>query len=155
MIGVFVLVGFLALALIAGAGSLEPSAPPDSTMKTLDQVYNAATSSVSEREGYCTTVIESGGSPTDILTVPSGKRFVLLRLYVKNLADPAHDDGWQLKVDTSLFIDGVIVDITEERQFDFPDRCVAVNSGKTLKLYTKDDDYDILMTVIGYYYDTP
>ena len=154
MASALVLAGFFALALIAGAGSLEPSGPPESTMNTLDQIYDAATSNVSEREGYCTTVIESGGTPTNILTVPTGKRFVVLKTYVKNLTDPAYDNGWELKVDTRLFIDGVIVDITGETQFEFPDRCVVVNAGETLKFSIKNDTHDVLMTVIGYYYNT-
>ncbi len=148
------LAGLAVIFLPAYAGSLEPSGAPGPTMKTMDQVYDAATSSVSEREGYCTTVKEDGGSPTNILTVPGGKRFVLLRIYVQDLAEPPNDDGWELLVDSRLLIDGAIVNIAGDKQFDFPDRCVAVEAGETLKLDTKDDDYEVLMTVIGYYYST-
>jgi hypothetical protein len=150
---VLVLAGFFALALIAGAGSLEPGAPPGPTMKTMDQLYGAATSGVLEREGYCTTVTEAGGVPTNILTVPAGKRFVLLRIYVQDLEEPPNDDGWQLLADSRLLIDGAIVNIAADKQFNFPDRCVAVEAGETLKLDTKDDAYEVLMTVIGYYYN--
>jgi len=153
--GLVALAGLLWLLTMATAGDLEPSGPPGPTMNTLDQIYNAATSGVSEREGYCTTVLEDGGSPTNILTVPAGKRFVLLRIYVQDLVEPPNHDGWKLEVDSRVLIDGAIVNIKGEKQFDFPDRCVALEADETLKLRTKNDAYEILMTVIGYYYNTP
>ena len=88
------------------------------------------------------------------MTVPAGKKFVILKL----ITAFAHDEVleykrlWQLTIDDVFFIDGKINDAMPQ---DFPDRCVVVDEGKTLKFvwpvgYPTKTAY---LTVVGYYYD--
>jgi hypothetical protein len=154
-----VLAGLLGYALLTQAGNLEPSAAPAPTMKTLQQVYDAASAGINEREGFCQYFEVPEDSNQVLLTVPAGKRFVLLKLHARN----GPTDIWSLTVNDNLFIDGTITDdgyqtgsvSGEIMKFthDFPDRCVVVDAGQTLKAV---NDYSTLeITIIGYYYDVP
>ena len=166
-----VVIAVLGYGLIGKAGNLEPSAAPDSTMKTMQEIYDAVEatqsavveegSSVLQREGFCKTLNVTSGT-TPVLTVPAGKRFVLLKLY-------AYYDvislSWSLMVnDSTTLFDGNIVRAGSEmvmtweyiQQFihDFPDRCVVVDGNDTLNVFNFGGS-TLHITIIGYYYDVP
>jgi hypothetical protein len=155
-----VVIAVLGYGLIGKAGNLEPSAPPDSTMKNLQEIYDAVEatqttvvtegSGVSQREGYCGYFPVGSGSQT-IFTVDVGKRFVLLRLDV-TLGD------WTLTVNDTTFIYYPIMNHYLAGDFsctlEFPDRCVVVDGGDTLKFVYSGGSTNHVH-IIGYFYDVP
>ncbi len=159
VVSVLALAVLLAFSLLATGGNLEPSAPPGPTMKSLDEVYNAVTSGMFNREGYCQYFTVTGGSAgTQILTVPAGRRFVLRKLYVQHSND-GYNDHWHLTAGgTSVEGRWLRPESTSSgAQFmhDFPDGCVVVNAGETLTAYKETPYYDCTMNilVIGYFHD--
>ena len=159
-----VMVGLLGYVLLAQAGNLQPSAAPTPTMKTLQEIYDAASGGINEREGFCQYFETPGDSNEVILTVPEGQRFVLLKLYC--LCDIGED--WSLTVDGSLLINGKSIievgyqthnvdGIIYKFMHDFPDRCVVVNAGQTLEVVNShpNPSFKSKTTIIGYYYDVP
>ena len=78
-----VLVGLLAYNMVSNAG-LNPSAPPAETMKTMQDVYDAViaeSSGISQRDPLVICKSAGAGATVNLLTVPAGKRFVLLKWY--------------------------------------------------------------------------
>lgn len=106
------------------------------------------------KEGYCKFVTVSGESTETIVVVPNGKRFVLRKLYA-----PAHYTSWQLTVNDVLFMDdsinvlrynsGDVPSWVYQGIHDFPDQCVVLNSGQTLKAENSHTS-DAKMMFIGY-----
>ena len=162
VIVLLVLVGLLGYTLLVQAGSLEPTAAPAPTMKTLQEVYDAASAGINEREGFCQYFETPADSNQVMLTVPTGKRFVILKLHTTgySLHSPTK---WRVTVNNETLINGKIVygghhggGVTQNNTHDFPDRCVTVNEGDTLK-FVNDEEVGctIYTTIIGYYYDIP
>ena len=158
---VLVMAGLLGYTLLVQAGNLEPSTPPAPTMKTLQEVYDAASGGINEREGFCQYFETPADSNQVLLTVPAGKRFVLLKLYTSNIS--SWPSGWTLTVNDNLFIDGdnIIKFVYQTGSanatiyrfmHDFPDRCVVVNANQVLKV-VNDNGIPLKMTIIGYLYD--
>jgi hypothetical protein len=139
-----VLCGLLSFSLLAIAGELNPPGPPAPTMKTLDDIYKIASSGITEREGYIQSFeFEGASSAETLLTVPTGKRFVLL----KAAWTDQYDD---LTVDDNLFVD---LYAFSTHLADFPDRCALVNANETLKLLKSGNSGTHRVCIIGYFYN--
>ena len=149
-----VLVGLLGYALFAQAGNLEPSAAPAPTMKTLQEVYDAASGGINEREGFIVQLTES--SEPNVLTVPAGKEFVIMQILTRG-----PDRTWNLKIDDNLFLNQDIFGLKQKvstyssyfegtYNITFPDRCVTVEQSQTLSFETTSSPS---ITILGYYYD--
>ncbi len=147
------------------AGDLEPSADPAPTMRTLDEIYDAAASNVSERQGYTQSHIVPGGgasaSPVPLFMVPAGQAFVLLKLHVMYEGSTGgYAYNWQMKKGETLFIHGQTIHATAEGQSltaslwqHFPDRCAVVAGGETLSAVNRNASAALVFTIVGYFYD--
>ena len=161
IVSLLVLIGLLGISIIAFANKLDPCAPPEATMHTLNEIYdavNAASSGIAEREGFVKYARVNIESAVDMLTVVPGKRFVLLKLLCRkangnqNWTVRAFADevtyryifhGWGKPYDSSHYM------------WDFPDRCVEVYPGEILRVSNTDAVDWLDVHIIGYFYDVP
>jgi hypothetical protein len=153
--------------MISRAGDPIPPEPPGPTMHTLEEIYDASisdSSGVSQREGFHKFITLAEDSVEELLTVEPGKRLVLLKLYAPLQTADAYQ--WRLTVNDIEFIDGTITKYggeyssggwtnTYKYEHNFPDRCVVVDAGETLKVVNYHPTNALWMTLIGYYYDVP
>jgi hypothetical protein len=136
------LAGLLLAWTFATAGDLEPSGPPGSTMKTLNEIYDAA-SIVSQREGYISHIDMTPSSSMTLFTVPTGKKFVLLKMVLWNSQTYLTKNG--------SFLTGGGYELTADG-FDFPDRCVVLDEGDSFGIVNPYGGA-VKAVVIGYFFD--
>jgi hypothetical protein len=156
--GVLALAGLLSLLTLSTAGNLEPNASPGPTMKTLNEIYDAVIG-VSQREGYIGHFALPAKSNVVCFIVQAGKQFVLLNLTFR-YDDSASRRKAYLTVNGN-FLTGYpylrsYTDPTNMIQSyaDFPDRCVVVNAGETLKV-VNDESSALKVMIVGYFHDVP
>ncbi|MHC4397235.1 MAG: hypothetical protein ACYS1A_16480 [Planctomycetota bacterium] len=114
---------------------------------------------VEEREGYCKPFVVPPDSNETILTVPDGNNFVLLKLHASH--ETRAYEFWSLQVDGNPLLDDYfsVVSYTSsigyqhQATHDFPDRCVVVKCGETLKAVNLNNSVPLYITLIGYFYD--
>jgi len=154
---IMVLAGLLGYTLLVQAGNLEPSAPPGPTMKTLDEVYEAASAGISARRGYIKFLSIGSPATVELFTVGQGERFVLLKVMARK-----NNDQWVVKIndETILNAQGATCEATTfssyifQFMWDFPDRTVVLGPNDVLKVYTPDSHvHPLNFHIIGYFYD--
>jgi hypothetical protein len=158
VICVLALAGLLWVLTLATAGNLEPNTLPAPTMKTLNEIYDAVIG-VSQREGYIGHFDLPADSNVVCFIVPAGKQFVLLNLTFRYDYSASRRKAY-LTVNGN-FLTGYpylrsYTDPTSMVQSyaDFPDRCVVVNAGETLKV-VNDESSALKVMIVGYFHDVP
>lgn len=163
-VALLVVIGLMCSHVMFGdADNWNPPGPPAPTMKSLDAIYEAVASmspGISEREGYCKYFIcPSGGAVTTILSVPTGKRFVLRKLSVTQSAEV-----WSISGGPNLHIDAHIcytayrsgaASDDYEFMWDFPDGCAVVEGPNDLTFTNNHVSSEIHTHFVGYFYDVP
>lgn len=99
---------------------------------------------IEEREGFFKQFSEPVAGVYPILTVPEGKKFVLLQIN-------AYNSGFCIIADSKIVIDGQALFSTVARaSHDYPDRCVVFESGQVLELSKPAGGY---YQIVGYFYN--
>lgn len=153
-----IFVGLLGLWTVAAAGDLEPNGPPAPTMKTLDEIYDAAAGGP-QREGYIGHFDVSGGSNAVCFTVPTGKEFVLLKVVFRYDSSTMKRQACLTVNDEFLTGYPYLRSYTDPANYiqifaDFPDQCVVVNAGGVLKV-VNNESVPLNAMIVGCFYDVP
>lgn len=158
------LLALVCILSLATANYREATAPPHNLIGVLEEIRDAitpGTSDIEQREGYCQYFKMTSDSNEVVLTVPTGKRFVLLKLYTyKERGFDTH--RWSLLADENMLLNGHTVYASYYDSFrdpawtmsgvqNLPDRCVTAEEGETLTLVNGPSAMHA--TVIGYFYN--
>ena len=100
---------------------------------------------VEEREGFSKLFdVPSSGGIYPMLTVPSGKTFVLLQINAANYV-------FNIKANSNIVITGEpLIKHAYETTHNYPDRCVVFEQGDVLELETTQTN---IIQVVGYFYN--
>jgi hypothetical protein len=133
--------------IFGDAANWDPPGPPAPTMTSLDAIYNAMSPSISQREGFARYFICPPNTTTTILTVPSGRKFVLRKVSVQQITL-----NWRILGGPNLHIVGgdELVAMRE-----FPDGCAVVEGPNDLTFLNQHPTTAIHTHFIGYSYDVP
>ena len=163
--------------LLLTGGSLDPTAPPGSTMNSLEDIYNAVsnvqltidnlpaqgTSDIAGKEGFTQqftfTNYDNVAKNFSVMIVPTGKNLVVVHLYIKGYQ--ASLDVWQSGVYQKTLIDSDFLGYSETSptKIVFPEPCMMLKANETLyvKLQPKsipENPYwksTIKFALVGYY----
>lgn len=156
----------LVATIFFGLANAGPDAPPHSIIAALQGIQEAllALSEPEQKndvdtEGYCEYFETVEGSNQIAFIVPLEREFVLRKLYIAHRAGYLNTK-WQLMVDDNIFVDGSIMYVGTGGEnisgvHNFPDGCLVINAGETLKIINKifDEGFFLKTTIIGYFRD--
>jgi hypothetical protein len=150
----FIVVVILILGSLALASFIPAGGQPEQNqefLKALDKIVYAIEhlpdAAEHQKRGFHKVLEVPPVSEALILIVPRGQKFTLRKLYVYA---PSYNN-WQLETDYDVFLNGQI-SAMGDLMHDFPDKCVNVHSGQTLKANNFCQNYPLKLTVVGYFY---
>jgi hypothetical protein len=115
----------------------------------LSAMLSLASTVFAQNEPFCQSYIVFGAD-VNAVTVPEGKEFVLLKLYVDCVDGP-----WQINIDDKMWLIGhhyaMYNFVSSSREF--PEGSAVVESGKNIILKKSSENQYIYSTLIGYLRD--
>lgn len=133
--------------LVHAQGLLTPPGTPAPTMKRMDEIYAAASGNLSDREsggGYYGSTDATANATLVLMTVPAGKRFVILKIITDKYFVGSYNGDDTIKVGEKILFKGSFFNGSSTNTScppsqsvyacDFPDKCVVANPGETIRL---------------------
>ena len=114
----------------------------------LSAMLSLACTVFAQAEPFCQSYIVFAAD-VNAITVPEGKEFVLLKLYVDCI-----DGLWQINIDDTMWLIGknyANQNVSSSREF--PEGSAIVESGKNIILKKNPQTQNIYFTLIGYFRD--